>query len=81
MKTCPWEAIDGFESYAEFERFCAWMREAIAEGKAEKVPVLERYQGIKSFTEEWYRHIESQTTWRLVWPDPPFTGLFERANP
>jgi hypothetical protein len=80
MKTCTWKPIDGFTSHAEFMRFCAWINECVAEKSAEKVPVLDRYQGIQSFTEEWYRHIESGTTWRLVWPDPPFTGLFERVG-
>lgn len=79
MSSCPWEPIDGFGGYAEFQRFCAWMRETVAEGKAKKVPVQSRYQEITSLTEEWYRHLESGTTWRLVWPDPPFTGLFERV--
>ncbi len=77
MNTCPWQSIHGFASYAEFQQFCVWMREIIAEGKAKQIPVLSRYRGIESLTEEWYIHIESQTTWRLIWPDPPFRGLFE----
>jgi hypothetical protein len=80
MNPCPWEPIGGFTSYAEFKRFCAWMNENVAEKNAQKVPVLAYYQNIHSFTEEWYRHIESGTTWRLVWPDPPFAGLFEAVD-
>jgi len=80
MIPCPWESIDGFTSHAEFTRFCSWLNEHVAEKSAEKVPVLARYQNIQSFTEEWYWHIESETTWRLVWPDPPFTGLFEKVG-
>jgi hypothetical protein len=80
MNDCPWEPIKGFRDYAEFQRFCAWMRDTVAEGKAEKIPVVSPYRGIKSLTEEWYRHIESQIIWRLIWPDPPFKGLFERVE-
>ena len=76
---CPWDAIDGFASHSEFQRFCDWIKNVVEDGKAKKVPVMKRYQGIESFTEEWYHHIESKTTWRLVHPDGPFRGLFERV--
>ena len=81
IRECPWEEINGFESSAEFERFQAWLKETVADGNAEEVPVLERYQEISSLVEEWYRHIDSHTLWRLLRPDPPFTGLFKRIKP
>jgi hypothetical protein len=79
MNPCPWEAIDGFASHSEFQRFCDWINDLVAANKATKVSVLKRYQGIESFTEEWYQHVESRTTWRLVHPDGPFRGLFEKV--
>jgi hypothetical protein len=80
MITCSWEEIDGFASHSEFVRFCDWMNDAITAGKASKVSVRKRYQGIESFTEEWFEHIASSTIWRLVHPDGPFRGLFEQVD-
>lgn len=80
MTTCSWEPIKGFTSHAEFMRFCAWMSENVADNSAKKIPVAVRYRNIETFTEEWYLHVESGTRWRLVWPDPPFRGLFEKID-
>lgn len=77
MKTCPWERISDFRSYAEFERFVAWMEEQVRSANAEESSVRKPYLGATTFREKWFRHIESGTTWRLVWPDAPFTGTFE----
>ena len=80
VNSCPWEPINGFKSIFEFERFVVWMQETIEKGRAERVKVEKRYQGITSFNEEWFKHIESGTVWRLISPDFPFTGLFEKVS-
>jgi hypothetical protein len=28
--------------------------------------------------EVWYMHVTSREVWRLVWPEPPFDGVFQR---
>lgn len=81
MNNCPWEAIEAFSSHSEFVRFTEWMKDCITAHSAKKVPVLKRYQGIESFTEEWFQHRDSQQPWRLVHPDGPFRGLFEPVAP
>jgi len=80
MSSCSWEKIDDFRSLGEFDTFVSWMRKQVAKGAAEEVAVTSPYLDATTFTEEWYRHIDSGQVWRLVWPDAPFTGLFERAE-
>ena len=77
MKACPWEKIIDFQSYSEFERFVDWMDEQVKSGVAEELPIQKPYIGATTFQEKWFRHIPSRETWRLVWPDAPFTGVFE----
>lgn len=78
MKTCPWEKVVDFQSLNEFNRFVDWMNEQARSGLAEEVPVRTPYIGATAFREKWFRHVESGEIWRLVWPDAPFTGVFEK---
>jgi hypothetical protein len=80
MKICPWEAITDYRSAIEFDQFVQWMDEQLRVGVAEEVSVQKPYIGATTFREKWFRHIESGQLWRLVWPDGPFTGLFEQVG-
>jgi hypothetical protein len=73
------EPIDGFRSPGEYERFLAWLGRQVDAGVLEEVPVGAPYLGITTLTERWYRVRESGDTWRLLEPDPPFMGSFERV--
>lgn len=77
MKKGAWEKIDGFQSSIEFDRFIQWMSEQVTSNAAREVPVAKAYAGATTLAEKWFMHIESGAIWRLVWPDPPFTGVFE----
>ena len=77
MKACPWKTIGDFRSYSAFERFVAWVNDQVKLGTAEELPVRKPYIGATTFREKWYCHIASGKIWRLVWPDAPFTGIFE----
>lgn len=79
MTACPWENIEGFQSRAEFDRFVAWMNGQVASGESIEVEVAAPYLSATTFTEKWLQHVRSGEVWRLVWPDDPFTGLFERV--
>ena len=80
MKTCPWESIDDFRDLIEFERFEKWMNGQIVAGQAVEVSVTVPYLGeYAGFREKQFCHIGSKTLWRLVWPDGPFHGLFEKV--
>ena len=79
MKACPWEEIRGFQSPGEFNRFVGWITEQAKLGTVEEVPISSPYAGA-TFQEKWFRHKESGKVWRLVWPDAPFTGVFELVD-
>jgi hypothetical protein len=78
MKICPWEGVVDFQSLNEFNRFVDWMGEQVRSGLAEEAPVRTPYIGATAFRERCFRHLESGQTWRLVWPDAPFAGVFEK---
>jgi hypothetical protein len=80
IASCPWEAIEDFRSLGEFERFEAWMLNQVAQDQAAELPVTHPYLDAPSFAEKWFEHLGSGEVWRLVWPDGPFTGLFERVD-
>jgi len=80
MNACPWEKISDFRSYSEFERFVEWMDEQVESAVAVELPVERPYIGATTFREKWFRHTATGMTWRLVSPDPPFTGVFEPVD-
>lgn len=77
---CPWERISDFDGWVEFERFETWLRNEITDGDASEIPVLKSYNAVCKFREKWFIHRFSGQTWRLVWPEPPFAGLFEKVS-
>ena len=76
-----WEPILGFASPGEFARLEEWLAERVSGGQAEPVEVGAHLDGVTSQRERWYRDLETQETWRLVDPDPPSRGLFDRVDP
>jgi hypothetical protein len=78
MSNAAWEEIHGFATPGEFERFKTWIATALEEAAIIEVPVLEQYGGSPLFDECWYREPDG-STWRLVAPNPPFRGVFERV--
>lgn len=74
-----WDEIHGFVSPGEFERFRRWITGALDQQRLIEVPVEERYSSSTTFDEHWYR-AASGSVWRLVAPDPPFRGVFERVR-
>jgi hypothetical protein len=74
-----WDEIRGFESPGEYERFRRWISEAITEGALREVPCgFQLCCGNRS-DEHWYRAASGQT-WRLLAPDYPFKGVFEKVE-
>lgn len=74
-----WEEIDGFRNWDEYERFRAWIEMQLREHIASEMPVISRYFGQTLIIERWFVHLASSQTWRLVAPDPPSPGLFQRV--
>lgn len=77
MTKCPWEIINDFRSLLEFNRFVQWMNEQVNANVAREIAVRSPYASSTSLNEKWFFHIDSGEAWRLIWPDPPFTGIFE----
>jgi hypothetical protein len=72
------EEIHGFDSPEHFTEFCKAVEGSIA--KRELTPVaVEKPYGSLMFEESWYRATTGQV-WRLVSPDFPFKGVFERVK-
>ena len=46
----------------------------------EEVPVEVRYSNAGLLKERWYRNTETGEVWRLVEPDYPFQGVWERVG-
>jgi hypothetical protein len=70
--------IHGFESPEHFSEFQRSIDEAVARGDLTKVPVQSLYAS-EMFDENWYRAPTGET-WRLVSPDFPFKGVFEKVQ-
>ncbi|RZS37764.1 hypothetical protein EV193_105322 [Herbihabitans rhizosphaerae] len=70
------EPINGFAGRSEFRRFQQWITDRLADGTLTEVPVTSPYG---QFDERWFRTSDGQT-WRWVWQDGPFNGLFARVR-
>lgn len=75
-----WYEIDGFASPGEFDRFVGYLRGQVESGKAEEIPADPSYGPGELYGGRWYRSLATGEVWRLLPPDPPFTGLWERVR-
>lgn len=76
---CPWEEVPSFRTPVEFRSFERWMTGQVSAGMARQVPVGQPYLPDPIHVEIWYLHLRSREVWRLVWPEPPFAGVFVRV--
>ncbi len=75
-----WKPVDGFADAEAYERFAAWVAGEAAAGGAAELPVEDRYAGSNLLHERWFREVSTSRVWRLVAPDFPFAGVFERVD-
>lgn len=71
------ERIDGFHSPLNFEKFEASIRQMISNGLVKGIPVKQPYSIVK-YEEKWIE-CPNGAVWRLVTPDFPFPGVFEKV--
>ena len=76
---CGWQAVDGFGSFADYERVRGSINEQVETGQADERRVGKPYSGLETLDERWYRCKANGQIWRLIAPDPPFQGIFERV--
>jgi hypothetical protein len=80
MSRSGWEEIHGFSTPEEYRRFVEYIQRQVALGQAEEVPVDPSYGPGELFGGRWFRDLESGEVWRLIPPDPPFYGVWERCG-
>jgi len=75
-----WYEIDGFASPGEYDSFCAYLQRQVDAGVARQIPADPDYSRSQVSGGAWYLDLETGETWRLVPPDFPFRGLWERVD-
>lgn len=75
-----WEEIHGFISLGEYEKFVKYICDQAVLGYAEEVKVDNNYGQGEIYGGRWFRNIDTGEIWRLVSPDPPFHGLWEKVR-
>lgn len=78
--TKVWEEIHGFDSPGEFNRFCNYIEGQVSSGLAVERPADPSYEKGKIFGGRWFEDVETKEIWRLVSPDFPFRGLWEKVE-
>lgn len=74
-----WRVVREFASLADYNDLLARLEQDVREGGAQSVPVDRPYSGSTLWDERWFKNRDTAEVWRLVAPDPPFRGLFNRA--
>lgn len=74
------EEIRGFNSLSEFDRFLKYIKGLLKENYLTQVTVTQKYANSQIFKEQWYECTGCKQIWRLVTPDFPFKGLWERIQ-
>jgi hypothetical protein len=69
--------IESFNSIYEFERFEGYIRNLVERGELTEVTVTNHYAG---FPEKWFQCTQCNQIWRLVYPDFPFKGLWDKIT-
>jgi hypothetical protein len=78
----PLHEIKGFDSPAHFREFRQEVEDAVERGELTRVPVTQPFINAYisgAWDEKWYM-ADSGDVWRLVRPDFPFAGVFEKVR-
>ena len=71
--------IDRFTSYDEFESLVKALTYMLQQGEIEEVEPKDVYiKGYLGKRERWFKDVSSNGLWRLIPPDFPFEGFFEK---
>lgn len=64
-----------FHGWADFDAFAVSLREGTLFAE---VPVEKPHSNV-GLVEKWFKCAKCNSLWRLVEPDPPFAGVWERV--
>jgi hypothetical protein len=72
------EEIRGFQSPLEYKRFLEYLGDRVKDNDLVEIVVESRYADSKLLSERWFKCMRCNQKWRLVAPDFPFKGLWEK---
>lgn len=78
-QTCSCDSLrerEGFSGWADYQQF---LKKLASESTFDRVLKQSSSMDV-GLEEQWYRCVKCKTLWRLLEPDPPFKGLWERLN-
>jgi len=74
------EEIDEFKTLGEYEKFMLYLKRQVQKKNLEEVETDENYEKGLIYGGKWYRCIGCKKIWRLIPPDFPFKGLWEKVD-
>lgn len=74
------ERIEGFRTPGEFAQFQKFLEGGISSGDLREIPADPTYHVGEIYGGRWFEFVADGSVWRLISPDPPFLGLFERVR-
>jgi hypothetical protein len=77
---CAWEEIHGFSSPGEFDRFIIYIENQVKVGLANEIEPDPDYGKGELYGGRWFQEKGSGEVWRLINPDPPFKGVWEKVR-
>jgi hypothetical protein len=72
--------IHGFSSLGEYQRFVAHIEDQTSRELWKEVPVDSDYEKGLIYGGRWFKELATGNIWRLVPPDEPFKGLWEKVE-
>ena len=73
------EEIHGFASPREYQRFVDFIDQHLKAGSIQEITADKNYQRGQVYGGHWFKLLNTGEVWRLVEPDLPFRGIWERV--
>ncbi len=80
MSKAEFYEIHGFASLSEYERFVQYINNLINEGVVSELKPCHDHIEYGYQDEKWFKVHGTDHIWRLVEPDPPFAGVWEKVK-
>jgi len=74
------EEIHGFSSPGEYNRFVKYIKKQVSSKIAEEIDSDPNYSKGEIYGGRWFKDVETNEIWRLIEPDIPFKGLWEKVE-
>jgi len=79
-KELSWKRISCFNSPGEYKLFCKYIHYNIKDGLAEEIKPDPDYGEGQVYGGRWFKNKSTGEIWRLIEPDFPFKGLWEKVT-